>query len=143
MYFKEFFSLFKSIKSQIAILLIIFFEYILFNSISNLHFKRINLFIYLLPVFIIFFFTFYNSFKKNKSINLEYSAFYAVFPFFIINGILQFYNLNGYFKNVSPNQNIVLSILTILNLLFSYGGFKMYRSTINNYRKLYQKINLN
>lgn len=82
-YFKEFINLFKSVKALSLICLLIFSEYLLFNSMSSLNFKRINLLLFIVPMVFVIFITIKQGLKKNKSIHLEYAGFYAAFSFYI------------------------------------------------------------
>lgn len=139
-YFKEFKELFKSVKSLSLICLFIFSEYVLFNSLSSLSFKRINLILFLAPLVLVLFITIKQALKKNKSIHLEYAGFYATFSFFILNMFVQFGNFTGFYKELSMDKNIVFAIISILNLLFFIGGIKVYLSSIKKYNDLYEKL---
>jgi hypothetical protein len=140
-YFKEFFNLFKSVKTLSLIFLLVFIEYILFNSLSNLNFKRFNLILFLIPVVLIVLAMAIQYFKKNKSLHLEYTSFYATFSFFMLNVFVQLGNFTGFYEDISMDKNIIFSIISILNLLFCYGGIKMYLSSIKKYNNLFEKLN--
>ena len=139
-YFKEFFKLFISLKSLGVILLLIFCEYVLFNSLSSLNFKRTNLIIFLIPVIVIVVIMVVQYFKKNKSLHLEYSSSYAMSSFLILNGVVQLGNFTGFYEELSFDKNIIFSLLSILNLLLCYGGIKMYLSSIKKYNALFLKF---
>jgi len=132
--------LFKSVKSLSIICLLIFSDYVLFNSISSLAFKRINLILFLVPVVLVILIIIKQELKKNKSINLEYAGFYATFSFFILNMLVQLGDFTGFYEELSMDKNRMLAIVTILNLLFFYGGIKVYLSSIKKYNNLYKKL---
>lgn len=139
LYFKEFINLFTSFKSLSVIILIVFIEYVAFNSVSNLIFKRINLTVFFIPLIIILVLFTIQYFKKNKSIHLEYASFYAMSSFLILNVFVQARHFSIYEKLVI-DKNILFSVLSILNLLLCYGGIKMYLSSIKKYNDLHKKL---
>ncbi len=141
LYFQVFLSLSKSIKSLASILLLIFFEYVLMQSVSDVLFKRINLYILLVPMAILLYIIITQSInQKNKSINLEYSSYYATSAFFLLSLLINVGNSFDLFKDLSINKTIFISIFTVVNLLFIYSGFKMYRITIKSYNDIYEKL---
>lgn len=139
-YFKEFRNLFTSIKSISIIILLILIEYILFNSLTNLNYKRINLFLFLIPVIVVLILQSIQYFKRNKSIHLEYASFYAIFSFFILNMFVQMGNFSGFYEELQIDKSILFSVLSMLNFLFCYGGIKIYLSSIKKYNSLYNKL---
>ena len=139
-YFKEFFRLFTSIKSIIGIILLIFIEYVLFNSLSSLNFKRFNLMLFLIPAILIITIMVIQNFKRNKSLHLEYTGFYATFSFLVLNGFFQLGNFTGLHEEISINKNIIFSVISLLNLFLCYGGIKMYLSSIKKYNNLFKKL---
>jgi hypothetical protein len=140
LYFQAFLNLFKSIKSLASIFLLVFFEYVLFHSVSDVVFKRINIFMLLVPVAVLVYINIQQSIKKNKSINLEYSGFYATFSFLLLSTFINLGNNFDFVKDSSSNKNILIAIIVILNILFTYGGFKIYQSSIKKYNDMYEKL---
>jgi len=140
LYFKEFFNLFNSVKSLSIIVLLIYIEYVLFSTQSSLNFKKINLILFIIPIIVIISLFFYQYYKKNtKSLHLEYTSFYATFSFFILNMIVQF-NFYGFYEGLRIDKSILFSVLAILNLLLSFGGIKMYLSSLKKHNDLFSKL---
>ncbi|WP_457617001.1 hypothetical protein [Lutibacter sp.] len=139
LYFKSFFNLFKSAKTLSVILLLVALEYTLFNTISSVVLKKINVVLFFVPMLITFVIISFQYLKKNNSINLEYATFYVTLSFLVLNMLLQLSNFLE-FKEFFINKNLLFSIISVLNLLFFYTGFKMYLASIKKYNNLYEKL---
>jgi hypothetical protein len=59
----------------------------------------------------------------------------------MLNVFVQLGNFTGFYEDISMDKNIIFSIISILNLLFCYGGIKMYLSSIKKYNNLFEKLN--
>ncbi|WP_457618930.1 hypothetical protein [Lutibacter sp.] len=140
LYFKEIKNFFKSFRNIIALALIFYFDYVLFENVEYRLFKRINMIVFLTPSIFFLMYSIRNFIVKNKSVHLEYALWYYIFPFFILNMLLQISNPNGIFESSKEFQIVVLAIIAPLNLVFSYCGLQLYKRTYNKYTKIFKQL---
>ncbi|MGB5243458.1 MAG: hypothetical protein WBN50_07560 [Lutimonas sp.] len=139
-YFREVLNLFKSPKSIALICILILFEYILMDNFSLELFKRIILILILIPSIILIFLSFRQSFIKNKSINLEYANFYSGFSTLLIFPLFNFISGIDFFQNSDLNKTLLLAITSILYILLTYAGFKVFMACQKEYNHIQNKL---
>ena len=140
LYFREVLNLIRSPKSIAVIFMLVLFEYMLMNTFSVSFFKRINLILILIPSIILIFFSFKQSIVKNKSINLEYSNFYSGFSALLIFPQFNLLSRIDFFQNSALNKTLLLGIMSILYLLFTYAGFKVFMACQKKYNQIQNKL---
>jgi len=140
LYFSEILKFFKSFKNIAAIALVFYLNYLIFQSVDYKIFKRINLIVFALPVFISAIYSLRLLATKNKSIHLEYAWFYYASSFFIFNMFLQIANPDGLFNLGITYQIIVIALVAPLNLIFSYCGYLLYKCTYKKYNTIFNQL---
>jgi len=137
---KEVINFFKSFKNISLLGTLYFMNYLLFNNVEYILFKRINIIIFFIPsVFILIFFIL-NFVRKNHSIQLEYSLFYATFPVLLLNMFIQKINPDGIFNVTIEIQKIVMFTVVPLNLVLSYCGLILYIKAHEKYTNIFKQL---
>ncbi|AMC11247.1 hypothetical protein Lupro_08260 [Lutibacter profundi] len=140
LYFKEIFNFLKSFRNSTILGIIFYLNYLLFQNVEYVRFKRINIIVFLIPIIFFVIYSIRNFTIKNKSIHLEYALFYYTFSFSILNMFLQISNPDGLFNVSKEFQIIVVAIIAPLNLVFSYCGLKLYKRTYEKYSKIFKQL---
>lgn len=140
LYFKEIFNFLKSFRNLTILGIIFYLNYILFQNVDYVWFKRINIIIFLTPIIFFLIYSIRNFILKDKSIHLEYALFYYTFSFFILNGVLQMVIPDGIFNVSKEFQITALTIIAPLNLVFSYCGLRLYKKTYEKYNAIFKQL---
>jgi len=140
-YFRGFISLFKSFKTLTLVFLLIFLDYSISNYVSSKFFIKINLVLLTIPLIIFLPLYLIQGFKKNNSINalyiLSYSHFQYAFLYFLL------FIFKAKFFIVNPIiLSIAIPLMAILNLMYTYSSYNIYKIAIKEFNNLHKKYKI-
>ncbi|GFD75474.1 hypothetical protein MHM83_03235 [Tenacibaculum sp. Mcav3-52] len=137
-YVKEVLSFFKSFRNVFIYTLFTFLYYFITIQVDFDNFKKLSLVFFLTPS-TLFLFSITKQIMKQygKSVNLDYGIFYFSFPFLMISLPLQL------IKEAPENIQKLLSIALIpLFWVFSYAGYKVYKTAFTKVEKMKKELAL-
>ncbi|WGH74808.1 hypothetical protein P8625_12040 [Tenacibaculum tangerinum] len=137
-YAKEILHFIKSIKNMSTFIFFSFVYYLISKHLNFDDFKKLSLAMFLVPLVIFLFLTTKQLMKKyGKSVNVDYGMFYFLFPFLMINFPLQLIK-----EFTEDFQKISIIIIVSLFWVFSYIGYKVYRTAITVVEKMKKELTL-
>jgi len=140
LYFKEIKNFFKSFRNVLVLLSFIFIEFLLFKQMEFNWFKKVNLVLFISPILLFYGYSFRNFLMKKRSINMQYALLYVTSSSLILQGFIQFINVEEIFKVSDQTQAMILAVILPLNLALIYCGFEVYKKAENFYLEVFNKL---
>jgi len=139
-YHRNFLTLFTDVKNIAVIILSIILYYLILQNSSQQLFNYITILLFLGPIGFITIHYAVTSFKLKKSGYVFYAYFYAIFALFITNLFYQIPKPGGLVDVSIDTRNIIVFWATIVNVLFTIGGIKIYLKTYKEYNAIHKKL---
>jgi len=135
----EILNFFKSSKLLLALIILYAIEYQLFNVLSAINFKRFNIILFTIPVFLCLAYYLFYYLKKNKSIHILYSTFYLSLPFLLVNFFISIQTNDILFMS-KETKAIILLVAIPIYFMMSYCSYKVHRKTHRFYTDLHAQL---
>jgi hypothetical protein len=139
-YYKNFLSLFTSLKSITIVLVGVFLYYLVMENSPQWVFNLTTIILFLTPIGIITIHYAVSIFKLKKSGYVFYAYFYVIFAMLITNLFYQFPKPGGIIDVSLVTRNTIVFVATVFNVLFTVGGIKIYIKTFKEFNAVYQKL---
>ncbi len=136
MYHQGFINFFKSLKNIGIFICFLLLFYTISNNVNFKVYKRVSLFLFLLPILTFILYSIIIWFKKyEKSIHLNYGNLYFSFAFLMLNLPLQLIKYT-----TESNQRIFLIISILIYFIATYSGYQVYKKAISKVEKMRKEL---